>query len=214
MKSDDLNGREETFCLNVAGGSMSDSDAARLAGYCPDNPQNAHTMVFYLYKRQRVHDRIAELRKAASDKAILTLVQQKIILSEIAQARMIDFRDEHGVIRPLDKDMPNPSAISSVEYAYDPIKREPYPVRISLRDPVKAIVELCKLEGLYPGRKAVSVTVAPVTSVSMDQARAKLSARLEVMGKRPGSGAVESDDIDSLVGDGCSEEQHNNNSEV
>ena len=49
---------------------------------------------------------------------------------------------------------------------------------------------------------------------SVDQVRAKILAKIEAVVERPGSGAVESGDIGSLVEDGCSEEQHNNNLEV
>ena len=48
----------------------------------------------------------------------------------------------------------------------------------------------------------------------VDQVRAKLPAKIEAMVERPGSGTVESGDIDSLVKDGCLEVPNNNNSEV
>ena len=177
-------GRRETYCLNVAGGAMTGTDAARLAGYCPQNPKNARVMSWYLLKRPDVQDRIAQLREAASDKAIMTLVQRKIILSEIARACMSDYRDEHGVIRPLDKNVPNPSAIASVKYAYDSVKREPYPVRISLRDPVNAIAELCRLDGSYK-KPSASVTVAPIASVVVvEDARTKLATILNKLSAR------------------------------
>jgi len=170
-------GRRETYCLNVAG-AMSGADAARLAGYCREHPKNARVMAWYLLKRSDVRDRIAQLREAASDDAIMTLVQRKVVLSEIARACMSDYRDENGKFKPLDKDVPNPSAIASVEYAYNPVKREPYPVRISLRDPVNAIAELCKLDGTYkqPGKV---VAVESIVSVSVESARSKIMQIVE-----------------------------------
>ena len=63
-----------------------------------------------------------------------------------------------------------------MEYAYDPVKRKPYPVRISLRDPIDAIVELSKLDGTYK-QKPMGVAVAPITSVTVvEDARTKLAA--------------------------------------
>ena len=195
-------GRRETFSLNVAG-AMCGADAARLAGYCPEHPRNARVMAWYLLKRPDVQDRIAQIREAASDKAIMDLTQCKIVLSQIARARMCDYRDERGKFIPLDKDVPNPSAIASVEYAYDPVKREPYPTRIILRDPIGAIVELCKIDGLYLKRK-VEVQMSPVTHVSVVQsARAKISARISAIN------GVNNDrgNMDRELEDRCSEEQ-------
>ncbi len=205
-------GSRETYCLNVATG-MNGAEAARHAGYCRKHPENARVMSWYLLKRQDVRDRIAWLRAQATDDAVLTLIEIKQVLSEIARANLKDYQDSNGRFRPLDENAPNPSAVAEVIYKFDPIKRQPYVASLHLRDPIPAIVELCRLDGAY--KKPVSgVTVAPVTSVSMDQARAKLSARLEAVVKRLRSGAVESGDIDSLVEDGCSEEQHSKDLEV
>lgn len=181
-----LDGRRETYCLNVAGGAMTGTDAARLAGYCTKNPKNARVMSWYLLKRPDVQDRIAQLREAASDEAIMTLVQQKIVLSEIARARLSDYQDEHGIIRPLEGDVPNPAAIESVEYRWNPIKKEAYPWRIKLRDPVAAIAELCKLDNSYRNKKpSASVSVAPITSAAMvEDARTKLAAILNKLSVR------------------------------
>ncbi|MFC1934128.1 hypothetical protein ACFLXX_03140, partial [Chloroflexota bacterium] len=125
-----------------------------------------------------------ELSEAATDEAIMTLVQQKIVLSEIGRARLIDYQDEHGVIRPLEGDVPNPAAIESVEYKWNPIKKEAYPWRIKLRDPVAAIAELCKLDNSYHNKK-LEVSVAPVTSVvAVEDVRKKLAASLDKLSAR------------------------------
>ncbi len=175
-----LNGRRETYSLNVAGGH-SGADSARLAGYCPLHPKNARVMAWYLLRRSDVRDRIAQLRQAASDKAILNLTQIRIILSQISRAHLRDYYKD-GVLRPLDDDTPNPSAVAEVTYKYDPIHRKPAPVSLRLRDPIQAISELCRLDGAYK-QKPMSVTVAPVTSVTVvENARTKLAA---IMDKLP-----------------------------
>lgn len=193
MKIPLSSGRRETYCLNVARG-MNGSEAARLAGYCPENPQNAHVMSWYLLKRQDVRNRIAWLRAQATNEAIMTLIEAKQVLSEIARAVLRDYQDSSGRFRPLDADTPNPSAVAEVIYKFDPIKRQPYIASLRLRDPVGAIVELCRLDGAYK-KKPMAVQVAPITSVSVEDARAKLAARIE----RTGSGAIESGDIGSQV---------------
>lgn len=190
-------GRRETYCLNLAGGH-SGAESARLAGYCSFNPQNARVMSWYLLKRQDVRDRIAWLRAQATDRTILTLVQIKQVLSEIARANLKDYQDADGKFRPLDDDAPNPSAVAEVIYKFDPIRRQPYVASLRLRDPLPAIAELCRLEGSYK-KKPMAIQVAPISSVSTDQLRAKLATII----KRIGSGAIEDNDIGSREEDGC-----------
>ena len=169
-------GRRETYCLNVVGGAMTGTDAARLAGYCPKNPKNARVMSWYLLKRPDVQDRIAQLREAASDEAIMTLIQRKIVLSQIADSRLADYYDKDGHLNPLAEGVPNPHAVASVGFAYDPIHKKPVPVRLRLHDKINAIVELCRLDGSYK-KPSASVTVAPITSVVVvEDARTKLAA--------------------------------------
>lgn len=77
-------GRRETYCLNVVSG-LSGAESARLAGYCPNNPKNSRVMSWYLLLRADVRERITQLHKEASDDAILTVIQRKVVLSDIAR---------------------------------------------------------------------------------------------------------------------------------
>lgn len=190
-------GRRETYALNVAGG-LSGAESARLAGYCPEHPANARVMSWYLLKRPDVRDRIAWLQAQATDKAILNLTQIKVILSQIGRAVLKDYQREDGSIRPLDKNSPNPSAVAEVIYAYDSVKREPYPVRIRLHDAVGAIVQLCKLDGSYLSKKPVQVQVAPIANVTLESARAKVASVIK-------SVTIESGDMSRELGDRCEE---------
>jgi len=175
--------RHESFCLHYMS-TMNGSQSALAAGYSARNPKNAHIIAWTLLKRKDVQARLKELAEATTDEAVMTLVQRKIVLSEIARARMSDYRDEHGVIRPLEGGVPNPAAIESVEYRWNPIKKEAYPWRIKLRDPVDAIVELCKLDNSYRNKK-LEVSVAPITSaVVVEDARTKLAAILNKLSAR------------------------------
>ncbi len=177
--------RHESFCLHYMS-TLNGSQSALAAGYCARNPKNAHITAWTLLKRDDVQARLKELAEATTDEAIMTLVQQKIVLSEISRARLIDYQDEHGVIRPLEGDIPNPAAIESVKYKWNPIKKEAYPWRIKLRDPVDAIAQLCKLDNSYLNKKpSASVTVTPITSVAVvEDARTKLTARLDKLSGR------------------------------
>jgi len=144
--------------------TLNGSQSALAAGYCTNNPQNAHITAWTLLKREDVQARLEELRKEAVDDAVMSLRDRRLVLSQIARACIGDYQDENGQFRPLDKNSPNPSAIAEVTYAWNSIKKESYPVRIRLHDAIDAIAELCKLDGLYKGKK-VEVNVAPITSV-------------------------------------------------
>ena len=175
--------RHESFCLHYMS-TMNGSQSALAAGYSARNPKNAHIIAWTLLRRKDVQARLKELAEATTDEAIMTLVQQKIVLSEIGRARLSDYQDEHGVIRPLEGNVPNPAAIESVEYRWNPIKKEAYPWRIKLRDPVDAIAELCKLDNSYRNKK-LEVSVAPKTSVVVvEDARTKLAAIMNKLSAR------------------------------
>jgi len=171
--------KHEAFVLALLSG-MTAADAARKAGYGRKDA-NARIVAWELLQREDIQRRLVELSEAATDEAVLSILARRQILSEIARARMCDYQDEHGVIRPLDGDAPNPVAIESVEYRWDPIKKESYPWRIKLRDPVDAIVELCKLDGSYKDKK-VEASLPAITTVTVDQARTKVSAKVEAVG--------------------------------
>jgi len=173
--------RHESFCLHYMS-TMNGSQSALAAGYSARNPKNAHIIAWTLLKREDVQARLKELRKATTDEAIMTVIEIKQVLSQIGRARLKDYQDSNGRFRPLDDDAPNPSAIAEVTYGWDPVKREAYPIRIRLHDAIDAIVELCKLDGAYK-KKPMSVTVAPITSVTVvENARTKLAA---IMDKLP-----------------------------
>jgi len=173
--------RHESFCLHYMS-TMNGSQAALAAGYSARNPKNAHITAWTLLKREDVQARLEELRKATADEAIMSVIEIKQVLSQIGRARLKDYQDSNGRFRPLDDNAPNPSAIAEVAYGWDPVKREAYPIRIRLRDPIDAIVELCKLDGTYK-KKPMNVTVAPITSVAVvENARTKLAA---IMNKLP-----------------------------
>ena len=56
-----------------------------------------------------------------ANETIMSVIRCKQVLSEIGRARLSDYQDEHGVIRPLERDVPNPATIESVEYRWNPI---------------------------------------------------------------------------------------------
>jgi len=77
--------RHESFCLHYMS-TLNGSQSALAAGYCARNPKNAHITAWTLLKREDVQARLKELRKATTDEAIMSIVQRKVRLSEIARA--------------------------------------------------------------------------------------------------------------------------------
>jgi len=173
--------KHEAFVLALLSG-MTAADAARKAGYGRKNI-NVRIIAWELLQREDIQKRLTEVMEATTDDGVLSLLQRKQVLSQIARASLKDYQDENGHFRPLDDDTPNPSAIAEVIYKYDPVKRQAYPSMVRLRDPVDAIIELCRLDGAYK-KKPMAIQIAPITSVTVDQTRAKLHAMLERLEKR------------------------------
>jgi len=69
---------------------MNGSQSALAAGYSARNPKNAHIIAWTLLKREDVQARLKELRKATADEAIMSVVERKRRLSQIARARYDD----------------------------------------------------------------------------------------------------------------------------
>ncbi len=133
--------RHESFCLHYMS-TLNGSQSALAAGYCSRNPKNAHITAWTLLKREDVQARLKELAEATADDAIMTVIQRKIRLSEIARA------------------------------SYDSPDRD--------GDPMTAIDLLNRMDGLYRGKK-VEVSLPTITSVTVDQTRAKILAMMKTV---------------------------------
>ncbi len=92
------NGRHERFCLEIVNG-CTQTEAARRAGYSVCNPVVTYRLVNY----PDVQSRIKELREATASVRILSAVQRKERLSDIAQAKDAKYRDAIEAIAELNK---------------------------------------------------------------------------------------------------------------
>jgi len=81
--------RHESFCLHYMS-NLNGSQSALAAGYCARNPKNAHITAWSLLKREDVQSRLKELADVMADQAIMTVVERKVRLSEIARASYED----------------------------------------------------------------------------------------------------------------------------
>ncbi len=124
-----------------------------------------------LAKTDKIKTRLLELRKKAEDAAINTVVDRKKILTQIERATIGDFVDEHGNLDIKDKAKLNNSAVQEI----NTIRTKAGGIRtmIKLRDPVGAISEHNKMEGVYqPEGNTVNnnIQIIVVSSIPRPQA--------------------------------------------
>lgn len=144
-KGNKLTPKQERFCLNLLQG-MSQREAYIKAGYSPNTkPEAMDVRACELAKVSKVQVRLAELLSRTQNDAIMSVIERKERLSEIARAKLPDFVAESGAIT-LDND--NNSAIS--EYVVEEWKgSEDIQTRsrkIKLHNPIHAIQELNRME--------------------------------------------------------------------
>lgn len=148
---DTLTQKQELFTLNLFQG-MTNHDAWIQAGYSSKYaPAIIDTNACRLAKQTNVQLRLAELRAEIKSKAIMTVEERKIRLSELSRAKLVDFVNVDGSIT-LTGD--NNAAIS--EYQVDEIdvgsgddkKVIGRAKKLKLLNPIQAISELNKMEGI------------------------------------------------------------------
>jgi phage terminase small subunit len=150
-----LTKKQETFCLKYFELGIA-QQAAIAAGYS------------YIYARCDSHEflrkpaiqaRITELRKAAADASVATVLERKQRLTEIVRARLADFIDADGAPRLTDETANNGA---TAEYATrtrtDKDGNAVTEKALKLRDPVPAIQELNKMEAVYKESATVNIT--------------------------------------------------------
>jgi len=86
-----LTQKQETFCLNLFQG-MSQRDAYIAAGYSPrQSPATIDRHACDLAKTDKILARTEELRQAAEDASVATVLERKQVLTEIVRGRFADF---------------------------------------------------------------------------------------------------------------------------
>ena len=151
---DKLTQKQENFCLNILQG-MSQREAYIKAGY--SSKQSLVTIdrnACGLLKNNKVLTRLEELRQKTQNDKIASVTERKEILSEIARANMTNFVEvgQDGAWFNIDNTNLNSRAIQSVqsktvlgkEGADDAVF-----IRVNLHNPIDAIKELNKMDGVY-----------------------------------------------------------------
>lgn len=160
--------KQERFALNLFKG-MSQREAYIQAGYSSiSSLVTIDRHASDLANNGKVLARLAELRKKAEDASVMNVLERKQRLSEIGRARVTDFTeaDENGARIKVDLKSANSGALQEVTTEELNLGKGKAPVihitRLKLYDPVHAIQELNKMDGIYeesPRNPPVNVNV-------------------------------------------------------
>ncbi len=143
--------KQKTFILEYFGGKSA-TEAAKIAGY---SAKTAYSTANRLLKNVEVKAELTKLDEKATSAKVMSVLERKERLSEIARARMSDFvtagRDGSWINIGLDGC--ESAALQSVKSSteYDDKGEHPTIITdIKLHSPITAIAELNKMEGVYP----------------------------------------------------------------
>jgi hypothetical protein len=137
---------------------MTQSEAYIKAGYAKSTAVTTSNNASRLAKKDIIVQYLIELRAKVETKKIMSVQERKERLSEIAGARLTDFQElgmDGGWIN-IGKETPNTAAISEIVSTtkYDENGANPTLItRIRLHNPVVAIQELNKMDGVYDDAK-------------------------------------------------------------
>lgn len=144
--------RWEKFCVLVALKGRTHVDALLECGFSPHGSHRTHLdAAKRMMERPWIQNRIAELTKRAEDKAISTVKERKLILTEIQRAKVSDFVDEAGNLCIKDRAQLATAAVQEIKTVRT---LTGYKTTLKLRDPVPAIAEHNKMEHVYEPDKS------------------------------------------------------------
>ena len=155
-----LTQKQETFCLNLFQG-MSQRDAYIEAGYSPkQSPATLDRHACELAKTDKILARWEELRQAAENASVASVLEREQILSEIIRTNHTGIMEisEDGrsmAIKPEALESPAVSYVRTEQIAYD--KMPVRVTRVGLIDKVRAVAELNKMQKLYSDGATVNV---------------------------------------------------------
>jgi len=135
---------QETFCLKYFELGNA-SEAATIAGYSTRSIRNIASVNL---TKTNIIKRIDQLRQAAEDASIASVVERKQRLTEIARANIPDYVQEDGI--RLNGQSPNTGAVSEITTKTKMLSNGPAVItNLKLHNPIQAIAELNKMDGAY-----------------------------------------------------------------
>ena len=157
-----LTGKQEKFAFNLFMG-MQQREAYISAGYS----KKAATAVIdvnasKLANNNKIILRVKELHDNQHSPEIMSVEERKKRLSEIARARLTDYQEsgQDGGWINIGPESPNTAALQEIQSTtkYNENGAEPTLItRIKLHNPINAIQELNKMEGVYSDAPRVNI---------------------------------------------------------
>lgn len=147
-----LTQKQENFCLKYFELGNA-SEAARLALY---SPRTAASIGMENLCKPQIQARIDQLRKAAEDASVATVLERKQRLTNILRASVPDFVSQDGI--KVDGESPNVGAVSEVTTRTKIYRGDPAVItNLKLHSPIQAIAELNKMEGTHAPQKHLAI---------------------------------------------------------
>ncbi len=177
--------KQEKYCLEYFK-SGNAAAAATLAGY---SVRSIRSIASELLTNPNIQRRLEELKKKAEDASVMTVLERKQRLTEIARARVSDFvKCKNGISRiAVGLDSVNSGAVQEVISEEIQIGKGDAAIpavitKLKLRDPVAAIAELNKMDGAYaPTKTEVTGKDGKPIQVEEVDAKSKLISLLDRM---------------------------------
>lgn len=176
------NARHEKFAIALLKG-MSQTDAAIEAGY---KPSRAYETSSRLVRNGNIIARRVELQSKVASDAVMSALERKERLSEIARARLIDFiqAGADGAYITVGPESLHNAALKEVrsrtEYNSDGANAAVI-TELKLHDPVKSIAELNKMDNIgVEGGKTINI----ITKEVYIDAREKLTSSISRLATR------------------------------
>lgn len=180
---DKLTGKQERYARFLFEG-MSQREAYIQAGYSHNYALSiVDSAASRLASNVKVLARIEELRKAAEDASVATVLERKQILTEIARGDLLDYQEvgADGGYLSIGKESPNTKAISEItsrtEYDKDGAGVAVV-TKVKLHSPIQAINELNKMEKIYDEGATVNIDNRSISITVQSEKAKQLTERI------------------------------------
>jgi phage terminase small subunit len=138
-----LTQKQIAFCVHYFE-SGNGTEAAKLAGY---KPKTAYASAWENLRKPEIQAYLAELRQKTESEAVANVLERKRVLTEIVRARCGDYTDEYGNLTVEGQDKLRTAAVQ--ELRTERTKNGGLRTTLKLRDPVVAVQELNRMDGVY-----------------------------------------------------------------
>jgi phage terminase small subunit len=161
-----LTPRQELFCLKYFELSNA-TQAAIIAGY---SPRTAAVIASENLRKPKIASRIQELQQSVIDESVMSILERKRKLTEIARGNLLDYQEvgADGGYLSIGKESPNTGAIAEItsRTEYDEKGSGAAVItKVRLHNPIQAIAEMNKMEHVYGDAPTVNVDSRSLTIV-------------------------------------------------